>query len=162
MAHKKAGGSSRNGRDSNAKRLGVKTYGGESANALQGRSDPGLLSLVATRPCACCVGRLVQASGRVRAVTAEAVLAVEVVAVAGEPVGRGLRACCPGGKQRRGRQSGDRQDCTHSASKVAAKPSSRMIARKRTLATMAVMAKKWSLVYGTTPPHRPCSGGPSP
>jgi len=32
MAHKKAGGSSRNGRDSNAKRLGVKTYGGESAN----------------------------------------------------------------------------------------------------------------------------------
>ena len=31
MAHKKAGGSSRNGRDSNAKRLGVKTYGGESA-----------------------------------------------------------------------------------------------------------------------------------
>jgi len=32
MAHKKAGGSSRNGRDSNAKRLGVKTYGGEAAN----------------------------------------------------------------------------------------------------------------------------------
>jgi large subunit ribosomal protein L27 len=31
MAHKKAGGSSRNGRDSNAKRLGVKTYGGEIA-----------------------------------------------------------------------------------------------------------------------------------
>ncbi len=31
MAHKKAGGSSRNGRDSNAKRLGVKTYGGEAA-----------------------------------------------------------------------------------------------------------------------------------
>ena len=29
MAHKKAGGSSRNGRDSNAKRLGVKKYGGE-------------------------------------------------------------------------------------------------------------------------------------
>ncbi len=29
MAHKKAGGSSRNGRDSNAKRLGVKRYGGE-------------------------------------------------------------------------------------------------------------------------------------
>lgn len=29
MAHKKAGGSSRNGRDSNSKRLGVKTYGGE-------------------------------------------------------------------------------------------------------------------------------------
>jgi len=29
MAHKKAGGSSRNGRDSEAKRLGVKSYGGE-------------------------------------------------------------------------------------------------------------------------------------
>lgn len=29
MAHKKAGGSSRNGRDSNAKRLGVKCYGGQ-------------------------------------------------------------------------------------------------------------------------------------
>ena len=35
MAHKKAGGSSRNGRDSNAKRLGMKTYGGESATAGQ-------------------------------------------------------------------------------------------------------------------------------
>ena len=33
MAHKKAGGSTRNGRDSNAKRLGVKRYGGESVNA---------------------------------------------------------------------------------------------------------------------------------
>ncbi len=30
MAHKKGGGSSRNGRDSNAKRLGVKRYGGEA------------------------------------------------------------------------------------------------------------------------------------
>jgi len=30
MAHKKAGGSSRNGRDSNAQRLGVKCFGGES------------------------------------------------------------------------------------------------------------------------------------
>ena len=29
MAHKKAGGSSRNGRDSNPKMLGVKRYGGE-------------------------------------------------------------------------------------------------------------------------------------
>ena len=29
MAHKKAGGSTNNGRDSNAKRLGVKKYGGE-------------------------------------------------------------------------------------------------------------------------------------
>ena len=33
MAHKKAGGSSRNGRDSQSKRLGVKSYGGESINA---------------------------------------------------------------------------------------------------------------------------------
>lgn len=33
MAHKKAGGSSRNGRDSNAKRLGVKSYGGELIHA---------------------------------------------------------------------------------------------------------------------------------
>jgi large subunit ribosomal protein L27 len=30
MAHKKAGGSSRNGRDSHSKRLGVKKFGGES------------------------------------------------------------------------------------------------------------------------------------
>jgi large subunit ribosomal protein L27 len=35
MAHKKAGGSSRNGRDSQAKRLGVKVYGGETVNAGQ-------------------------------------------------------------------------------------------------------------------------------
>jgi len=35
MAHKKAGGSSRNGRDSQAKRLGVKVYGGERVNAGQ-------------------------------------------------------------------------------------------------------------------------------
>ena len=33
MAHKKAGGSSRNGRDSQAKRLGVKVYGGQAINA---------------------------------------------------------------------------------------------------------------------------------
>ena len=33
MAHKKAGGSSRNGRDSQAKRLGVKRFGGQSINA---------------------------------------------------------------------------------------------------------------------------------
>jgi len=33
MAHKKAGGSSRNGRDSQAKRLGVKVFGGASINA---------------------------------------------------------------------------------------------------------------------------------
>jgi large subunit ribosomal protein L27 len=33
MAHKKGTGSTRNGRDSNAKRLGVKRYGGESVSA---------------------------------------------------------------------------------------------------------------------------------
>jgi large subunit ribosomal protein L27 len=33
MAHKKAGGSSRNGRDSHSKRLGVKAYGGEAIGA---------------------------------------------------------------------------------------------------------------------------------
>lgn len=33
MAHKKAGGSSRNGRDSNSKRLGVKRFGGEIIRA---------------------------------------------------------------------------------------------------------------------------------
>jgi large subunit ribosomal protein L27 len=33
MAHKKAGGSSRNGRDSHSKRLGVKKFGGETAIA---------------------------------------------------------------------------------------------------------------------------------
>ena len=33
MAHKKAGGSTRNGRDSNPKFLGVKRYGGEAVKA---------------------------------------------------------------------------------------------------------------------------------
>ena len=33
MAHKKAGGSSRNGRDSHSKRLGVKKFGGELVKA---------------------------------------------------------------------------------------------------------------------------------
>ncbi|ATX66696.1 50S ribosomal protein L27 [Roseinatronobacter bogoriensis] len=33
MAHKKAGGSSRNGRDSAGRRLGVKLYGGQAATA---------------------------------------------------------------------------------------------------------------------------------
>ena len=33
MAHKKSGGSSRNGRDSAGRRLGVKKYGGEAINA---------------------------------------------------------------------------------------------------------------------------------
>ena len=33
MAHKKGTGSTRNGRDSNSKRLGVKAYGGETVTA---------------------------------------------------------------------------------------------------------------------------------
>lgn len=33
MAHKKAGGSSRNGRDSNGQRRGVKVYGGQTVTA---------------------------------------------------------------------------------------------------------------------------------
>ncbi|NIM27166.1 MAG: 50S ribosomal protein L27 [Gammaproteobacteria bacterium] len=33
MAHKKAGGSSKNGRDSQSKRLGVKLFGGQSVRA---------------------------------------------------------------------------------------------------------------------------------
>ncbi len=33
MAHKKAGGSSRNGRDSESKRLGVKRFGGQQVTA---------------------------------------------------------------------------------------------------------------------------------
>jgi large subunit ribosomal protein L27 len=33
MAHKKAGGSTRNGRDSHSKRLGVKAFGGEQVKA---------------------------------------------------------------------------------------------------------------------------------
>ncbi len=33
MAHKKAGGSSKNGRDSNGQRRGVKCYGGQPVNA---------------------------------------------------------------------------------------------------------------------------------
>lgn len=33
MAHKKGQGSSRNGRDSNSQRLGVKSYGGQSVSA---------------------------------------------------------------------------------------------------------------------------------
>jgi len=33
MAHKKAGGSSKNGRDSESKRLGVKVYGGQAITA---------------------------------------------------------------------------------------------------------------------------------
>ncbi len=33
MAHKKGGGTTRNGRDSESKRLGVKVYGGQAINA---------------------------------------------------------------------------------------------------------------------------------
>ena len=33
MAHKKAGGSTKNGRDSHSKRLGVKRFGGEATSA---------------------------------------------------------------------------------------------------------------------------------
>jgi large subunit ribosomal protein L27 len=33
MAHKKGGGSSKNGRDSNAQRLGVKVFGGQQVSA---------------------------------------------------------------------------------------------------------------------------------
>ncbi len=33
MAHKKAGGSSRNGRDSESKRLGIKAFGGQAVKA---------------------------------------------------------------------------------------------------------------------------------
>jgi large subunit ribosomal protein L27 len=33
MAHKKGGGSSRNGRDSNSQRLGVKRFGGQTVSA---------------------------------------------------------------------------------------------------------------------------------
>lgn len=33
MAHKKAGGSTRNGRDSHSKRLGVKAFGGQQVSA---------------------------------------------------------------------------------------------------------------------------------
>ena len=38
MAHKKAGGSTRNGRDSKSKRLGVKVYGGQD-HTLFAKSD---------------------------------------------------------------------------------------------------------------------------
>jgi large subunit ribosomal protein L27 len=37
MAHKKAGGSTRNGRDSESKRLGVKMYGGQVIKAVRQR-----------------------------------------------------------------------------------------------------------------------------
>ena len=39
MAHKKAGGSSKNGRDSNAKRLGVKRFGGQLSKLVKFNSS---------------------------------------------------------------------------------------------------------------------------
>jgi large subunit ribosomal protein L27 len=41
MAHKKGGGSTRNGRDSNSKRLGVKKFGGERVRQRGTRIHPG-------------------------------------------------------------------------------------------------------------------------
>ena len=40
MAHKKAGGSSRNGRDTEGRRLGVKKFGGESRHPRQHHHPP--------------------------------------------------------------------------------------------------------------------------
>jgi len=59
MAHKKAGGSSRNGRDSESKRLGVKRFGGEQVRAgniiVRQRGTefhPGVnVGIAATTPC---------------------------------------------------------------------------------------------------------------
>ena len=39
MAHKKAGGSSRNGRDSNSQRLGLKIFGGQHVLAVEVVAD---------------------------------------------------------------------------------------------------------------------------
>src|SRR5438094_22959 len=46
MAHKKAGGSSRNGRDSQAKRLGVKAFGGERGGSVWARADRNVNTLI--------------------------------------------------------------------------------------------------------------------
>ena len=46
MAHKKGASSTRNGRDSNAQRLGVKRFGGQLVNAGRGGDDT-LFALVA-------------------------------------------------------------------------------------------------------------------
>ena len=40
MAHKKAGGSSRNGRDTEGRRLGIKKFGGESGGRRQHPGPP--------------------------------------------------------------------------------------------------------------------------
>ena len=79
MAHKKAGGSTRNGRDSESKRLGVKRFGGEQviagniivrqrgtqyhagANVRQGRdhtlyaATPGRVAFAVKGPKSCCM-----------------------------------------------------------------------------------------------------------
>ena len=49
MAHKKAGGSSRNGRDSEAKRLGVKRFGGETVLAGRDTCDKKQFSIIGFR-----------------------------------------------------------------------------------------------------------------
>ena len=46
MAHKKAGGSTRNGRDSESKRLGVKVYGGQTINSGELLLDRGVQSFM--------------------------------------------------------------------------------------------------------------------
>ena len=50
MAHKKAGGSSRNGRDSAGKRLGIKAYGGEHVLIPRRRSRASARHHLASRP----------------------------------------------------------------------------------------------------------------
>jgi len=51
MAHKKAGGSSRNGRDSQSKRLGIKHYGGEQVNCGQYPDTPAWYGLSPWQEC---------------------------------------------------------------------------------------------------------------
>ncbi len=46
MAHKKAGGSSRNGRDSKGQRLGVKIYGGQAIKNVGIGKDDTLFALI--------------------------------------------------------------------------------------------------------------------
>ena len=48
MAHKKAAGSTRNGRDSESKRLGVKRFGGETVSAGDEELEASYLLLVET------------------------------------------------------------------------------------------------------------------
>ena len=43
MAHKKAGGSTRNGRDSESKRLGVKRFGGQAEDLARAAAEAGEL-----------------------------------------------------------------------------------------------------------------------